>query len=116
MYYYCLKKCRVNNYRTLAVYWRVLTSFLELPSLAKTATKMLSAAILAGGRATPNTCQLIDMLQAEPVGYRIQNAFTVTDADTGSNAQTVISCYVDTSSAQVGVVGMCSNSLGIMHL
>ncbi|XP_067930437.1 cadherin-87A-like [Watersipora subatra] len=38
--------------------------------------------------------------EAEEVGYRLRNAFTVTDADTGSNAETDISCYVDPSSEE----------------
>ena len=43
-------------------------------------------------------------LQSAPVGFTIPNAFRVTDADTGDNAITTITCFVDSANDQVSCV------------
>ena len=42
-------------------------------------------------------------LQSVPVGFTIPNAFRVTDADTGDNAITTITCFVDPANDQVSL-------------
>ena len=51
-------------------------------------------------------CNILQFLslQSAPVGFTIPNAFRVTDADTGDNAITTITCFVDSANDQVSCV------------